>query len=270
MDYGYPFASVNTIEGQSQSPLLVLVDDHTKGYSSSYQIPDKIALLLSRGADCHVHDLHRNTCLHLVLCYDSNEPGGRRYRKFQNIVVPGFDGELKDILMLLITAGADVYKRNDHGNSPSDVAWYWGHGREWCEALRECEYDPEEVDAASSEDSCWSSGADYKREALHRPLLKFDEYLEIRKSRLMVEEVSDDETDDDCIFSKADTEVWFEDATWEPSDPCINKGGCRTGNQHWQENRRPDELVENTEDELMLQRERTGSRERETSKPKLD
>ncbi|KAK5077237.1 hypothetical protein LTR51_002924 [Lithohypha guttulata] len=109
-------------------------------------------------------------------------------RIFQNKIDKECDGELLDILILLITAGANVHARNDDGKSPSDIACEWGHEREWIRALEECGYDSPSVMGAEEETVCWSSGHDFQGASFRQPLLTFAEYLSFRKLR-HVEEV---------------------------------------------------------------------------------
>ncbi len=53
--------------------------------------------------------------------------------------------DFKDSLMLLVTAGADVYAIDKFGYSVSDIACSNGHEEIWIEVLAECGYNPEEV-----------------------------------------------------------------------------------------------------------------------------
>lgn len=193
LDHGAPFVSPDAVMDRDLAPLIELAEAHTIALSSIYQIPDKFALLLQRGANPRCHDQSGDTCLHFAMRYHlSDREFGRVY---QNPVHPDYDGELKDILMLLLTAGADVYARNDMGTSPSDIAWQYNHWREWTDALKECGYDIDEVDVESEDEAtCWTSGADVPTRRVQPKLLGFAEYLEIRKSR-MIRHVPSDEID---------------------------------------------------------------------------
>jgi len=210
LDNGKPFFSASNILGSDKVPLLVLAACHVSATSYPYQIPDKLALLLSRGANPHVRDDNGDTCLHIVMHYD--HPREEIIdRVFQNTVDDKYDGELKDILLLLMTAGADVYARNNYAETPSDIARSWNHGREWREALEECGYDPDEVDDAEEQNVSWSSGTDFVRTSQQRPLLSFADYLEIRKGRL-IEELSDEESESEM---DVDEEESITEDTWE-------------------------------------------------------
>lgn len=174
----------------------------------------------------HSHDMWKTTCLHHVM----NHPRSRDTSRFifQDPVTLHSDGELKDILMLLVSAGADVYAVNDLGESPSDIAWRNDHEREWREALEECGYDPDEVDLHEEEEAtCWTSGIDASTIKVQPEHLSFSEYLEIRKVMMNrfveISEFSGPETSEPPGDDKAgsDAEVWDEDENWpiEDEDP---------------------------------------------------
>jgi hypothetical protein len=133
---GCPFISPNSTEADhiESSPLLILAWHHRSGYSGDCETPDKVALLLARGADVNQRDPLGNTCLHIVM--DGN---GCLIEKTRL----EFQTELKDILMLMITAGADVRAINDNGHTVSDIAHAFGHCQIWAEVLEACGYDVE-------------------------------------------------------------------------------------------------------------------------------
>ena len=217
MDYGQPYASANHIEGYALSPLLMLMRWHCSPATDTIQIPSKTALILSRGADCRIRDSNGNTCLHRFMRYGRENMTVHR-RPYENIVISGYDGELKDMFMLLITAGADACAQNNNGVTPSDIAHHLGHVRECREALEECGYDPHRVETTNGQDVCWSSAIDLEPKTLQRPLLTFKEYLVIRKSRLRVEDVSGDEmTDEDRTDSIVQSDHWS-DEDWDSLD----------------------------------------------------
>ncbi|KAK5084924.1 hypothetical protein LTR70_006387 [Exophiala xenobiotica] len=213
LDNGEPFFSASNILESDEVPLLVLANYHASYGTEPYQIPDKFALLLSRGANLHVRDDNGDTCLHVVMLYDPGRIHREelRTRVYQNPVNDKYDGELKDILLLLMTAGADVYARNIYEETPSDIARSWNHEREWREALEECGYDPDEVEDAEEQNISWSSGTDFVRTSQQRPLLSFAEYLEIRKGR-HIEEKLDEESE---IETGVDEEEIIAENTWE-------------------------------------------------------
>ena len=213
LDNGKPFFSASNILGSGEVPLRVLADWHAVSTTDPYQIPDKFALLLSRGANPHVRDDHGDTCLHILMHYNHRREK-IHHRVFQNTVNDKYDGELKDILLLLMTAGADVCVSNNYAETPSDIAWSWNHEREWREALEECGYDPDEVDDAEEQNVSWSSGTDFVGKHQHRPLLSFAEYLEIRKGR-HIEELSDEESESETDVDEEESiakDTW---ASWE-------------------------------------------------------
>jgi len=227
LDYGKPFFSANTILGSDGAPLLVLAKFHAADTDQAYQTPDKLALLLSRGADVYAHDDNGDTCLHIVMQYDRHrEISGR---VFQNTVNATYDGELKDILLLLMTAGADVYARNNNGKTPSEIARFWNQEREWREALEECGYDPDEVENAEEKSVSRSSGTDFAETPLQRPFLSFAEYLERRKGRL-IEELSEEESESEVDVNEDD--MW---ESWETGSNADGESQELEGYEHSQE-----------------------------------
>ncbi|KAH0842540.1 hypothetical protein FOPE_07696 [Fonsecaea pedrosoi] len=107
---------------------------------------------------------------------------------YESLVTKAHDGQLKDVLMLLVTAGADVFAVNRSGESVSDVAIKLGYSAEWKETLQECGYDVSNVLNHSDEHD------EVPRQHQQRHLLTFAEYLQVRKSRLLNLEVGEDET----------------------------------------------------------------------------
>ena len=95
-----------------------------------------VEFLLDRGADVTTKDDDGNTCLHNVL--QSSHLSGHDNRD-----------ELKNLLVLLIQAGADVYATTNDGESVSDMAYTFildffepiCLGHVWEEALLTCGYD---------------------------------------------------------------------------------------------------------------------------------
>jgi len=123
--------------------------------------------------------------------------------------------------MLLITAGADVYTVNDDGESASDYARWGDHWREWSEALIECGFDIEDVAGREHPPGeAWSSAIDPKAVGPKPPFLSFGEYLEIRKSRLRVQDLSDDEWETTESSVMAGEEDEYDD--WDMSEESEN------------------------------------------------
>jgi hypothetical protein len=130
---GCPFISPNSTEADDiePSPLLILAQRHSLPSAEDFEIPDKVALLLARGADVNQRDPLGNTCLHIVM--NANECPFEKTRLERQT-------ELNDILMLMITARADVQAVNDNGDTVSDIAHAFGHCQIWAEALEACGY----------------------------------------------------------------------------------------------------------------------------------
>ena len=92
--------------------------------------------------------------------------------------------ETKDIVMLMITAGADVYAVNNAGESVSDTAHLFGHSQLWAECLEACGYDVDEVHHGTNIDVGLSSAVDpqYTSHSSERTSkLSFADYLKFRK-----------------------------------------------------------------------------------------
>lgn len=163
------------------------------GLLHSFEIPDKVAFVLAREADVNLRDSSGNNCLHRVLNYTS------KAREKSND--PEYQAELRDILTLMITAGADVYAVNDDGKTVSDIA----HGefapfQIWADVLETCGYDVDEVSQGDGADYGWSSALDSsfsRYPARPTSKLSFAEYLEQReeqrKASARVEEIIDEE-----------------------------------------------------------------------------
>ncbi len=131
---------------------------------------EKAILLLNRKVDITCRDEFGNTVLHTLLkserCYR------RVHTTHKSWWGPLFEAP-KDLLMVFITAGADVYATNDDGETPSMIAAIYGREDEWIYSLELCGYEVEEVFA-----SC-----------IHRPTskrqtskLSFQEYCQLRQS----------------------------------------------------------------------------------------
>ena len=193
LDYGYPFVTPNSITGSGKTLLgelvRIFVSASSNLYAEAFQIPSKIALLLSRGADPSLCDQRGDNFLHRVLL------SRRKYSTYDGLVTPEFNEELKDILMLLITAGADVFAVNNYGQRVCDIAIGSDIWLEWEEALEECGHDPEAIlNFVDEGDQGRSTAIDIPSKATQRSLLILSEYLEIRKARLLNLEVGPDET----------------------------------------------------------------------------
>jgi hypothetical protein len=96
-------------------------------------VPGKIFLLLERGADVGARDRESRTCLHLI--FSGLGKGTGLGSVFHAEMI------LKDILMSMVTAGADVNAIDFVGRSVSEVACLAGYEKLWMEVLGECGYD---------------------------------------------------------------------------------------------------------------------------------
>ncbi|KAE8452639.1 hypothetical protein EG329_013898 [Mollisiaceae sp. DMI_Dod_QoI] len=151
LDFGESFINLNGIYKSTWrkcSALTLLA--HRCGYSISntMDVVDKAILLLNRKADISCRDEGGDTVLHTLLkCRRLHERTSKT-----KIRMSGRLGQWnlsfkapKDLLMVFLTAGADVYATNDYGETPSMVASRHGRVDEWIEALELCGYDAEEV-----------------------------------------------------------------------------------------------------------------------------
>ena len=130
-------------------PLLLLVYNHSQNWVGNYQISDKIALILSRGANVKAKNSRGETCLHLVFlgcCWCNREA-----KTWQHL------SDTKDIFILMISAGADVCAIDEQGRSVSDAAAQSGQQSIWTEALKYCGIDIRDVLARSRIDSAHST-----------------------------------------------------------------------------------------------------------------
>jgi len=152
LDFGEPFINVRTRYNffsmeQEVFPLTFLAG--TCGYDIvSVDIADKAILLLNRGAEISCQDSYGDTVLHIVLkCrrfYERTTLFNERrtYNEWSYIISTKAP---KDLLLVFITAGADIYAMNNDRVSPSMVAEMYGREDEWAEALEFCGIDSTEV-----------------------------------------------------------------------------------------------------------------------------
>lgn len=134
IDTGAPFVSLQSVDCSHNglAPLLLVA----KGFNDiGFELFEKVAFLLERGAETTPRDQHGNTCLHILFeCYDS-------YKDWREELEIDF----KKSLILLINAHADLYAVNYLGETVWDVVEQFGHEEVWIESLIECGYDPGEV-----------------------------------------------------------------------------------------------------------------------------
>ena len=185
VDLGEPFISLEatvTNDRQGRTPLLLLADDHAEQWGGSYQIPGKIALLLSRGVKVNARDSSGGSCLHLVsrhIHWESRCPCGDEIRWWRHLSMT------KDILIMMISAGADVCAIDEDGESVSDVALCSGLEMLWTDALKYCGIDIKDVLARSNFNPAYSTAVDSRYSGpseLVTSKISLTEYLERRKA----------------------------------------------------------------------------------------
>lgn len=101
--------------------------------------------------------------------------------------------ELRDILTLMITAGADVYAADSFGVTVSNVAYEHGHWQVWEEVLEFCGYDAQKVmDGHPSHGRSSAVDASNSRSATECiSKLSFIDYLQMRQPWCQVTEYPD-------------------------------------------------------------------------------
>jgi hypothetical protein len=125
-----------------RTPLLYLARPDYSTHTEQLDRHEKIFLLLKSGADVAACYGYGESCLHRVLKFDADIP--------KEIFSAYQEEEFKDILMCMVTAGADVYASDDLGTA-SQIACEYGHEELWREVLAKCGYDPDEVFSIENE-----------------------------------------------------------------------------------------------------------------------
>jgi len=163
--------------GAECSALAILADICGYATGEAIDVVDKAILFLNRKADISCRNEIGDTVLHTLLRCErlherESKTEARTYGRAQ-IWDLSFKAP-KDLLMVFITAGADVCAINDDGETPSMVASEYWREDEWIEALELCGYESEVVLT-----SC-----------IHRPMrghqgskLSFQEYCQQRQQR---------------------------------------------------------------------------------------
>lgn len=198
----------------------------------STSFTEKAILLLNRKANISCRNPDGYTVLHrLLVQYRPNKMAGQGtdhwfYKRYRLSL-----GTCEDLLMVFITAGADVYAADNEGTTPSMVAAVSGHMEVWNESLLRCGYDPVEVLA-----SC----PHHPTRLRQTSKLSFQEYCEQRR-RWQREQGFDepenfedeDETDTD---SASDTESDDDDESeYQNNIKCIPCKTCREGGHRQRE-----------------------------------
>lgn len=126
------------------------------------QIVDKAILLLKGKADITYQDADGDTVLHTILgCDRAHEqlfwPGHRKNYRMNRQVFFSLT-EPKQLLIVCLSAGADVLAVNRKGETASSVAEQYGREDEWNEALTSCGYNHKEIWAHTKLDSFGRTG----------------------------------------------------------------------------------------------------------------
>lgn len=122
--------------------------------------PERVLLLINHGANINASKNDGSTCLHEFLRWEISKWKAIDYRYMGLEDALRREIILKDVLMILCTAGATVNAINDYGYSLLDVATALANGRLWKEVLVECGYDIEKVCRDTEPDVGWSTAVD--------------------------------------------------------------------------------------------------------------
>ncbi|KAK4936065.1 hypothetical protein LTR10_022967 [Elasticomyces elasticus] len=202
------------------------------------EVPSKIILLIKRRVDLAALDDHGNTCLHELLGLKNGltviprrkRPEAlRRYGSCSRRVIQYMRRlEQRDILMLLITAGACVTAVNNSNESVCDVARKYGDEVIWNDVLEECGLDVEKVYSERATDTCRATSVDYGHKLADGlvPKLTFEEYLERREENSLLVKVErmhasahpEDEELDSDYDSDEEYSKWCEENEVEDCD----------------------------------------------------
>jgi hypothetical protein len=145
---GGPFISVDSASywgSKPIPPLSALAEECGLVLGTSFNILEKAILLLNRGASVSCRDLLGYTVLHSVI---SNT---RLYELPDRLAMTGSArwfislSQPFNLLVVFITAGADVYAITDDSKTPSMLAMEYGRMEEWTSALQICGFDVQEV-----------------------------------------------------------------------------------------------------------------------------
>jgi hypothetical protein len=194
VDFGEPFININDtyeIPEGKWSALTLLA--YTCGYDAGFEVDivDKGILLLNRKADISYRDENGDTVLHTLLKCERLYERLSRTKARRSGRLRCWDlsfKEPKDLLMVFITAGADVYATNDTGQTPSMVALEYGREDEWIKALELCGYDSDEV---------LKSCIDRPTREYQTTKLSFQEYCQQRQQGQYSDWFEQGESDDD-------------------------------------------------------------------------
>jgi hypothetical protein len=195
------------VRGYECSPLITLARSCAYSLVGIIHIVEKAILLLQRKADILCRDYNGDTVLHAVLkCKRLDEDDERRrYLKHvgQSWKWCAALQASKDLLMVFITAGANLYATNDEGKTPSMVASDSHRENEWIEALTACGFDANEV-LAQSYPELYDCTREHQMSKLsleeycqHRPEQSPEYWQKYWQAHRKVEEVETDDEDED-------------------------------------------------------------------------
>ena len=173
---------------------------------------------MSRGANVNARSSLGGTCLHVACNPMVDSEDHRSYE----IRWQGRLSQAKDILILMISAGADVCAVDNFGGSVSDLALAAGLETVWIEALKYCGIAIKDVLARSNTDPAYSSALDSRYSQPSESLkskISFKEYLERRKAFEALQDEVDRELEDYAwLASSEDDDSEDDDLAEEPSD----------------------------------------------------
>ena len=163
-----------------EPPLFSLARESGYETSDVFYVLEKAVLLLERKADVSRRGADGGTVLHAVLkcrcCFEwISKQNARRNKSLWSRKLS--ISTLKDMLLLFLSAGADVYVSNRFGQTASMVAAECGRLEEWEEALSACGYNAEKVMTHSHSDLKTCTGQHQASK------LVFEEYCEQLKRR---------------------------------------------------------------------------------------
>ena len=221
-------------------PLHLLAHCDAMDYGTNCQITDKIALLLSRGANVDARNHRGETSLHVAFSnYSPHEEPGLWLRRIQR-----HPSRSMDILILMCSAGADLCAIDNQGRSVSDAAFEVEQEVAWTEALKYCGIDINDVLARPNVDPAKSTALSSpynKRPKSVTSKLSLAEYLKRRKpcapSSMRMEEAlissseDDDSEDEDHEDDESDYGDWDDEGDNEADDESESEDSAEDTNR---------------------------------------
>jgi len=197
ISYGEPFINSRSIvkdyQGNLCSPLILLAVDCGYWFGQTIHIVEKAILLLKWRVDISCRLPDGDTVLHTILkCDRFHERLPRKQRRLDADRCRLSRTEPRELLIAFITAGADVYARNEAGHTPSITARACGREKEWLEALEFCGYDSKEVMKQLSHN------CEERTRLPQTSKLSFEEYCQQREKRKKMKEK--------CRFEEVESE----------------------------------------------------------------